>query len=336
MPESDEFEYFEFLNEAHTIYHVCQFFKKMLLDKGYVELDENAEWSEIPDKFFVLKDFKHFFAGKKKGTLNKGVIYCSNYKTNAYVLSDIEQKSDKNSFLQSSLVVVGVPIGYCCRDLSIAGIVNIMKNGKIESKIVTGSEPIGVISGSSISHSQDHFIVHGKSPFVMKYVADLCGCEESDIISHELHLIDTCVPTSYNSLVVSRNTSFLSILCTLDAFISNEFEHSSFFTMYEAGQTCSLDFARSILKRIGCKSEFYEKSFCLKSQSAGSRVCKDKSDFMRLMRTKSGDVLGLPTWEERLFVDSRGSVCETCNTSSLSRYRSTLNSRSSLLSEMWR
>ena len=166
MTDITKEQFTNLLETSPTVYHFVFNAKRMLLEKGFIELNEKQEWKDIPNKFFVIRDDRSLIAINKHNFSTGTIVTthidspCFRCKPNSWKVSEnLEQVAvDRYGEFQYAT--------WLDHDLKISGKVILHQDGQIIEKLIdTGV--IGSMAGSTPIYSQSR---SGSPVIPMKYL----------------------------------------------------------------------------------------------------------------------------------------------------------------------
>ena len=180
----------DFMNKSPSAFHFIDNTKKTLDAAGFIELKENEKWTEIPQKFYVVRRGRSLIAMNIVNT-KQGVLVGNHCDFPAIYYLDKPQSTNKFEF--ATFPEYGAPNSgtMIAKSLKLAGRVVVKRNGQNEVVLFDSGNPIFI---------NDRFvgISHEGNPvpknYVRKLIADRLNIDVSDIIQTELILVsDTLV-----------------------------------------------------------------------------------------------------------------------------------------------
>ena len=195
---------FDFIKSSPSAYHTVESVRRALLASGFTELYEADAWSLSPGgKYFVIRNGTSIIAFVNIPDASGYTIFASHSDSPSFrVKPDGESVG---AYVSLPVERYGGSIFYTWLDrpLSVAGRVIVRTEGGISSRLVnldsdTMTIPSvaihfnrGVNDGYKFNPAKDMIPLLssacGKGGF-MKRIAELVGCEEGDIIAHDLFL----------------------------------------------------------------------------------------------------------------------------------------------------
>lgn len=145
-------ELFNFINVATCSFTCIQEVKRILIDKGYVELYENDKWNVESGKCFVIRNDASIIAfnigTKHKESFN---IICTHGDTPGFNLKPKNEIHEYN-YVKLNVVPYGgiLNYGWMDRPLSISGRVIYKEEDRYKKKIINLKEPLCVIPSEAI------------------------------------------------------------------------------------------------------------------------------------------------------------------------------------------
>lgn len=148
--------FFKFINSATCSFTCVKIIKEMLVDNGYVELQEGSEWGISVGKYFVIRNDSSIIAFNIGDNYSNGFnIICTHSDTPGFCLKPISEIYDCD-YLKINVVPYGgiLNYGWMDRPLSIAGRVIYKEGNRYKKKIIDLKEPVFVIPSEAI-HQND-------------------------------------------------------------------------------------------------------------------------------------------------------------------------------------
>jgi aspartyl aminopeptidase len=222
-------DFADFISESCTPYNFIVYARPLLLSQDYVELFEDSLPSELPPKFFVVRDGKMLLAFNVDG-MNSALVVAAHSDSPGLKVKPVHDQRPRHgpSVIRYASYADGLGHSYHGRDLKVAGAV-LLRDGEI--RVVDGDRPICIIpfpSCTSDGLSATFDRENGMNPIftlapgrsLMGYVADLLGVDASLIVGQELSLVDSRRCTIFGDVVVSpRLDDLASAYCVLRGFL---------------------------------------------------------------------------------------------------------------------
>lgn len=264
-----------FLDTSPTSFQAALNIENILLEKGFVKLDETQPWKlTAGKKYFVVREqsaVAAFVIGKKKPHLTGIKIAGSHLDSPALKIKPDGIRTDKN-YTKLTVEVYGSPIisTWLDRELSIAGRIMIKTgSGKsnsfyqVKSLPVDLKKPVAIIPNAAIHmnrdinkgfeyNAQNHLPAilqampkDGKAKTLTELVASAAKIKANDIMGMDLFLYDPCPATcigAENEILVSGRLDNLAmthaILTSLmDSVVTDTTQMAVFFDHEEIGST---------------------------------------------------------------------------------------------------
>lgn len=273
--------FIDLLDKIKSPFHFVEIARELLLQKGFTELKENESWTEIPTKFFVVRQERSLLAGIISSKTS-GVFIGGHIDFPAYT---IHENSDNRKMELNTCTVTnyGAPLPHTWfdHDLGIAGLVVYKNNeGKIEQKLIkTGAVAIIPNISSYLEKSRNAKLpplvpIFGGNTTLSDIITREVGCKKEDIISHNLRFFCVDKPsfsTFDGDFITGQG---LDDLCCsiplLDAFLNHaEQREKSIFAYFadneEIGSLtphgAGSDLIPNIIHRLGFADSFFVNSY---------------------------------------------------------------------------
>ena len=224
----------DFLGKCSSPFHFCEYAKKELIDAGFVEIDENQKFPESVSKGFIIRRGRGLVAFDARGK-EKAIIATATDDFPCFKIASRYQKIQEYNQNMVHLELHGATIWheFTDRSLRVAGQVSVMKNGKIEKHLYDSETPIAVIPGLAI-----HFDMNVATKPVFSSIknvnatlgssdlsailAEKIGCNESEIVGHNLYVSDAQPPSLMNGQILTGThiSEHISCFAALEGLIN--------------------------------------------------------------------------------------------------------------------
>lgn len=332
----------DLLNALPSKYHFIQYAAKKLQENGYQEITEDEDWTNLPEKFFVVYKMGTIFAMKKKD-LKKGVILATNlfiskliFQPNTYLTNaGLDQARIGPCGLTTPMIWFDI-------DLKLVGSVTYKENGKIASKIIDTKKPVAIIPSlpaelhntrnemysfagnalypvfsydSTYSPTSDPM----QSPSFYNIIAKEAGCQPSDIIDHDLSLYSS-TPANINGIsdemICGPNVGQItSALYSLESFLSSDDPETGYkaflafedYNIYDMSIRPRPEIINIILEKLGITHESKQNSFMLFIENRDANYTSNPSLAVRFgAMFGSGVVLDIKSYQKnQIDLDTR-------------------------------
>lgn len=272
-------ELFSFIKNATCAFTGVKTIKNILLDKGFIELEENEPWDlKMNESYFVTRNDASIIAFNlgKNDSFN---ITCTHIDTPSFMIKPKNTIFEKN-YLKVNVIPYGGLLNYAWLDeaLSIAGRIIIKNNKTYYKEIVDFQKPLLCIPSVAIhqnSNANDNLQLNAqtdmlpilslkdsKDPLNDLLKKELKLKKDEEICDYDLFLYSTAEPIYFgleNEFIISPRIDDLS--CTysaLKAFLmANKKQNNNIFCSFNSEEIGSLtkegadsSFLMDILKRI--------------------------------------------------------------------------------------
>ncbi|MCR5404485.1 MAG: M18 family aminopeptidase [Butyrivibrio sp.] len=232
----------EFIDASPTCFHVVSNIKGLLLEKGFVELKENEQWSLEPGSYFVTRNDSSVISFIIPDKGYKGFhIIASHSDSPSFKIKENPQMPVAGAYVKLNVEKYG---GMLCaewfdRPLSVAGRVITMKDGIINSSLVNIDRDLLMIPSLAIHMNREAndgykynaqndmlpvFGEEGSQERFFEEVAASAGVDRKDIIGHDLFLYNRVRPTFWGAdeeyIAGSRLDDQECVFCSLEGFLS--------------------------------------------------------------------------------------------------------------------
>lgn len=201
-------DFINFLDECPTQFHFCSYTRSELLKNGFVELKESEEWKEVPKKAFFIRDEREVVAWNDSGH-NRAIIAGAHCDFPCLIL---KPKFDEiiGGYRRCRCNTYGTGLWYTWldRDLRLAGRVLIKNSisGPIKSVLFDSKTGIATIpciapqldsefgASNPINADTNLIPIYGiesQTPPLLDYVASKLNVDSKNIVSYDLHFIDS-------------------------------------------------------------------------------------------------------------------------------------------------
>lgn len=149
-------ELFNFINKATCAFTGVKEIKKILLDKNFIELEENKKWKlRQNNNYFITRNDSSLIAFKT-GTNTSFNITCTHIDTPGFLIKPKNAIYEKN-YLKLNVMPYGGLLNYAWLDepLSIAGRIIYKKENKFFKEIIDFQKPLLVIPSVAIHQNEN-------------------------------------------------------------------------------------------------------------------------------------------------------------------------------------
>jgi len=285
------------LYSAPTSMHLISLFRSILLKKGYVEIAEMNDISEIPRQFFVIRESRALIAGNIFDNSKGIIVTCSSDMPSMKVIMDSLHVEDGLEVVKTELNGDAQWWSWINRDLRMAGRVDFINGGKVESKLISTGYPVAVIpalaihltKGSSmntkhtngelstaiIGINEDNDLSHSH---ISRIIEKELGFTPEKIINYELYLMDFEAPVycgNKSSFITGQGISSVgSSIVAFRSFLKSDQPKVGmklFCTFEKHNNDCKStraesNFLENVLQRIGCSPLFSRNSILISSE----------------------------------------------------------------------
>lgn len=195
---------FDFIKSSPTAYHTIESVKRALVENGFCELCEGEEWQLAPNgKYFVIRNGTSIIAFVNIPNAAGYTICASHSDSPAFRVKPDGECVGAYVTLPVERYGGSILYTWLDRPLSVAGRVAVRCDGGLSAKLVNiDSDTLtipslaihmnrGVNDGYKFNPAKDMIpllSLSGGSGELMRRVASLVGCDESDIVAHDLFL----------------------------------------------------------------------------------------------------------------------------------------------------
>jgi aspartyl aminopeptidase len=261
MSDADEFR--ELIARCPTRYHFVSFACELLLANGYAQLPDDVKWTDVPAKFFVVRDSRSFIAFNVRDT-SRGLFLLSPNSSGCLATKP------KPDIANPSLSQFGVysrghlhAASWFDRDLKIAGRALLSDDGPPYFKLFESPSPICVIPhvSSVLAVDPDNdlrpIMTATAQIDIVSAVAGAIGCPADKVIDFEGLLIDAAPPVLIGGDLELLNGQSVDVrtsaICSLRAFLAADDPRVGFAAL---GCFDCKQFAFSAFDRAGSGSNF--------------------------------------------------------------------------------
>lgn len=273
-------ELLDFIHISPTAYHASSVLIRMLEESGFNELKEQDSWDLKPGKDYYLQrngSTAIAFRLGKKPPAESGFLIAGAHTDSPSLKVKFPvnpaKKDGKSHSETSNVEIYGGPIlsTWLDRELSVAGVVNVRRNGHWSRELFATSNPAAVIPNLAIHlnkavnkgfeyNRQDHMkaLFPGKSP--VDLICEQLGAAPEDVGEGDLFLVDPFKGTilSGKAFVSPRIDNLAMCHAVIKGFIdspaSDETLVAVFFDNEEVGsmtyQGAKSSFLNELLERI--------------------------------------------------------------------------------------
>lgn len=289
------------LDNSPTPMHFIQEVIPILNSNGYREVKETGNWSNIPSKFYVIRDNSNIVVINKKD-LSSGVIVSTHLDSPCLKIKPNSRSCDGH-FEQLRVSTYGTGNWYTWTDraLRVAGRA-IYENGEgnIQSGLFFSRDPVAIIPSttSCFDSKSDSFNLEERmSPIIaLSKLSEECNqlqseellnaigkelnIDKSKILDFEASLVDAnnqkTIGTEKDLIVSSRISSLLPSITAFNEFIKSGDPGTGLrcFVGFNNGENgdCLRTGAKSnllplVLQSIGCNDYFYENTIVINNLS---------------------------------------------------------------------
>jgi aspartyl aminopeptidase len=218
-----------FIGRCPTSYHFVSVARDLLIERGYVQLEEHTQWNEIPPKFFVIRDFRSLTVFTVHDT-SRGIFLLSSDNGGGVATKPVTFAAT------SDLDRIGVrsrgrvhTMSYMDRDLKVAGLALVSRFDGPTYSLFETSSAICVLP--HVSEDNDMCAIAGfsssfaalssvHSSGLLQSVADAVDCLPEQLVSIDGFLVDAAPPCAIGELLNGQNVDVMTAsLVSLFAFI---------------------------------------------------------------------------------------------------------------------
>lgn len=279
-------ELLQFIEDTPTAFHAVENASKMLLDAGYVALNESESWNlEHGKKYFVARNGSSLIAFKvPQGDLTSFMITASHGDSPCFKIKENSELKDAN-FTRLSTEKYGSLLFSTWLDkvLSVAGKVTVRTANGIRFENVDLKENVALIPNVALHMNRDANdnmcfnpavdmipLYSGKS--LMERIAEKIGVTVEDIVSTDLFLYNPQKPIEWGEYISAPRLDDLQCAyACLKAFISsNDAENVSVYCLFDneevgsetkqgAASTFLFDTLKRLTRTLGLNGVEYRK-----------------------------------------------------------------------------
>lgn len=198
-------KFLDFIKDTPTAFHACRKIKNILLDNGFVELNEGEDFNiKLDGKYFITRNSSSILAFCLPSKLDK-----ISYNITAAHLDSPNFKLkpnfnlSKGKYFELNTEVYGGPIynTWMDRPLNIAGRVIVKTDNGLEEKLISFDKAMAMIPNCSIHYYHELNkgvalnpqsdllpIFTDSNANLYSLIAEKLDIKESDIVSHDLYL----------------------------------------------------------------------------------------------------------------------------------------------------
>ncbi len=272
-------EMFNFINTSSCAFTGVKELKRMLLESGYRELQENEKWDLNKDgKYFVTRNDASIIAFNL-GSNNSFNITCTHVDTPSFTIKPKNQIYE-NNYLKINVMPYGGLLNYAWLDeaMSLAGRVIIKNNTTFRKEIIDVKDPLFTIPSVAIHQNASAnddlkinsqidlmpiFSLSEQKNAIKNLISKVCKVEENEeICDFDLFLYSTSKPLCFGlnkEMIISPRIDDLTcVFSAIKGFIeSKDNENNNIFCAFNSEEIGSLtkegadsSFLMDILKRI--------------------------------------------------------------------------------------
>lgn len=286
-------ELFNFINNSHSVFHTVNYIKNILLDNGYICLNEDSVW-EIKENsnYFVIRDSSSIIVFKTGANIKKLNIVASHDDSPTYKL---KPHADFNTRLSVERYGGVVDNSWMDKPVSIAGRVFIKSNKGLKEELIDFSDKTFVIPRVAPHLNPDYskIMIEDMLPLFSENGLNILGeiqkrlkfQDNEKILSHDLFLYSKDIPTfnGINNEYISSpklddlECAYSSLVSIMDSIPNESINMCMIFNNEEVGSLsingASSTFAKDVTERILNslkldKYTIYAKSFIVSADNA--------------------------------------------------------------------
>lgn len=223
----------DFMTYSTTPYQYVDYARPLLLECGYKELSESNFPSEIPNRFFFVRDGRSIIAVDIGGFNSAVVVAAHNDSPQIKLKPKFNSTSGNVSSVRTVNYAGGLANTWYCRDLQAAGAVIVNDNGKLKRVNFRSEKTIGTITvpydfSKGLQFTSDREggmnpIIGSSSADLLKFIADKIGYPVDSIVSHDISLVDARPATLIGNMITSpRLDDLSSAYSCLRAFLNSK------------------------------------------------------------------------------------------------------------------
>lgn len=221
-------KFIDFIDQCPFPFQFCQYAREALVKQGYTELDENTEWTEIPDKGFFVRDHRALVAWNRGG-MKSAVIVGTHNDSPCLKVNPNPNLSGPVSRVSVVTYGGGLWRTFMDRELRCAGLVyeNTESGPKphlYDSKRAIAFMPSG--PDDPLTETSSPIISADPSKDLISFVATELGIDKDAILSFELGFVDakrpSIVGTKGEFIASERLDNLGSTFCALEAFLNSK------------------------------------------------------------------------------------------------------------------
>ena len=223
----------DFMTESTTPYQYVDYARPRLIERGYVELSETNFPSEIPNRFFFVRDGRSIIAADIGGYKSAVVICAHNDSPQIKLKPTFENDKSEICTARTVNYAGGLANTWFSRDLKAAGAIIVKDEGKLKRVTFQTPKAIGFIP---IQHDWTKALQftadreNGMNPVLglskselLPYISKLIQWPISSFVSHDISLVDARPATLINNMITSpRLDDLSSAYSCLRAFLDSK------------------------------------------------------------------------------------------------------------------
>lgn len=210
----------DFMTKSTTPYQYVEYARPLLIERGYKELSESNFPSEIPNRFFFVRDGRSVIAVDIGGFKSAVVVAAHNDSPQLKLKPKFMNQSGNVSTARTVNYAGGLANTWYGRDLQAAGAVIVKDNGKLKRVTFRSEKAIGTIpvpydftKGLQFTADREN----GMNPILglagadlLKYISEKINYPVDSIVSHDISLVDARPATLIGNMITSPRLDDLS------------------------------------------------------------------------------------------------------------------------------